>query len=57
MEAPRRFGVSNLNTFRDGWRVLRTMFGERFAPTPVTVTAPADVVVTAAVTQGDEVAA
>ena len=30
-ESPRRFGNSNLNTFRDGWRVLRTLFRERFA--------------------------
>jgi glycosyltransferase involved in cell wall biosynthesis len=28
-EAERRYGVSNLNTFRDGSRVLRTMLGER----------------------------
>lgn len=28
-EAPRRFGTSNLNTFRDGWRVLQTIFRER----------------------------
>jgi glycosyltransferase involved in cell wall biosynthesis len=28
-EAERRFGVSNLNTFRDGSRVLRTMLRER----------------------------
>lgn len=28
-EAPRRFGTSNLNTFRDGWRVLMTIFRER----------------------------
>ena len=28
-EAERRFGVSNLHTFRDGWRVLRTMLRER----------------------------
>jgi glycosyltransferase involved in cell wall biosynthesis len=28
-EAPRRYGTSNLNTFRDGWRVLRTIFAER----------------------------
>jgi hypothetical protein len=28
-EAPRRYGNSNLNTFRDGWRVLKTIFGER----------------------------
>jgi glycosyltransferase involved in cell wall biosynthesis len=30
-ESPRRFGNSNLNTFRDGWRVLRTILRERFA--------------------------
>ncbi|MEO8461806.1 MAG: glycosyltransferase family 2 protein [Chloroflexota bacterium] len=29
-ESPRRFGNSNLNTFRDGWRVLRTILRERF---------------------------
>jgi glycosyltransferase involved in cell wall biosynthesis len=37
-EAPRRAGNSNLNTFRDGWRVLRTMLKERrlaFAPRPL----------------------
>jgi glycosyltransferase involved in cell wall biosynthesis len=28
-EAPRRFGTSNLNAFRDGWRVLETIVGER----------------------------
>jgi glycosyltransferase involved in cell wall biosynthesis len=32
MEAPRRYGESNLRTFRDGWRVLRTMLAERFGP-------------------------
>jgi glycosyltransferase involved in cell wall biosynthesis len=31
-EAPRRFGTSNLNTFRDGWRVLMTIFRERRRP-------------------------
>lgn len=31
-EAPRRFGTSNLNTFRDGWRVLQTIFRERRRP-------------------------
>jgi len=31
-EAPRRFGVSNLNTFRDGWRVLKTLVTERLRP-------------------------
>jgi glycosyltransferase involved in cell wall biosynthesis len=30
-ESPRRHGTSNLNTFRDGWRVLRTLVRERFA--------------------------
>ena len=30
-EAPRRFGTSNLHTFRDGWRVLRTVLSERWA--------------------------
>jgi glycosyltransferase involved in cell wall biosynthesis len=28
-ESERKFGNSNLNTFRDGWRVLRTMLRER----------------------------
>jgi len=28
-EAPRRAGFSNLNTFRDGWRVLMTIIRER----------------------------
>ena len=31
-EAPRRFGTSNLNTFRDGWRVLTTIITERLRP-------------------------
>jgi glycosyltransferase involved in cell wall biosynthesis len=31
MEAPRRSGESNLRTFRDGWRVLRTILAERVA--------------------------
>jgi glycosyltransferase involved in cell wall biosynthesis len=30
-ESPRRHGNSNLNTFRDGWRVLRTLMRQRFA--------------------------
>ncbi len=30
-ESPRRHGVSNLHTFRDGWRVLRTLLRHRFA--------------------------
>ena len=30
-ESERRYGTSNLNTFRDGWRVLRTLVLERFA--------------------------
>jgi glycosyltransferase involved in cell wall biosynthesis len=28
-EYPRRFGVSNLNAVRDGWRVLKTIISER----------------------------
>ncbi len=32
MEANRRFGESNLRTFRDGGRVLRTMLRERLTP-------------------------
>ena len=36
-EASRMFGNSNLNTFRDGWRVLRTLIRTRFAPTPYVV--------------------
>ena len=30
-ESARRFGASNLRTFRDGWRVAKTLVGERFA--------------------------
>jgi glycosyltransferase involved in cell wall biosynthesis len=37
-ESARRYGTSNLNTFRDGWRVLCTLLRERFAAqTPVRV--------------------
>ncbi len=32
-ESDRRFGDSNLNTFRDGWRVLKTMIRLRFRGT------------------------
>jgi glycosyltransferase involved in cell wall biosynthesis len=44
-ESDRRFGVSNLNTFRDGWRVLKTMVRLRFQGTidasdPMTITRP-----------------
>jgi hypothetical protein len=28
-ESPRRSGTSNLHTFRDGWRVFRTIIDER----------------------------
>jgi hypothetical protein len=31
-EHPRRFGASNLRTFRDGTRVLMTILRERLAP-------------------------
>ena len=39
-EAPRRFGNSNLNTFRDGWRVLKTILKERLRPRTVLVAIP-----------------
>jgi glycosyltransferase involved in cell wall biosynthesis len=47
-ESPRRFGESNLNTFRDGWRILRTLLSERLSgdvlePTPAPTPADADV--------------
>ena len=42
-ESPRRYGNSNLNTFRDGWRVLRTLVRERFAVRAET-TAPSEAV-------------
>src|SRR5579859_4215289 len=32
-ESNRMYGKSNLNTFRDGWRVLRTVIKERFRST------------------------
>jgi glycosyltransferase involved in cell wall biosynthesis len=42
-ETERRFGESNLNTWRDGWRVLKTMVRLRFAgplaPAPAAVPA------------------
>jgi len=31
-EHPRRYGYSNLHTFRDGWRVLRTIIKELYYP-------------------------
>jgi glycosyltransferase involved in cell wall biosynthesis len=34
MELERLHGVSNLNAFRDGWRVLRTIIRERIAAKP-----------------------
>jgi glycosyltransferase involved in cell wall biosynthesis len=36
-EAPRIFGESNLRTIPDGWRVLKTIFRERFSATPLPV--------------------
>ena len=32
-EAPRRSGLSNLNAFRDGWKILRKIVSEQFRPT------------------------
>jgi len=43
-EAPRRTGNSNLNTFRDGWRVLMTILSERRRPVPAPAPAIADVI-------------
>ena len=40
-EAERRYGVSNLNTFRDGSRVLQTMLRERRWATPLLREEPA----------------
>jgi glycosyltransferase involved in cell wall biosynthesis len=42
-ESPRRYGTSNLHTFRDGWRVLRTLVRERFAA-PVEVPSSSEVI-------------
>jgi glycosyltransferase involved in cell wall biosynthesis len=33
-EYPRIYGESNLSTFKDGWRVLKALFRERFTPLP-----------------------
>jgi len=38
-EAPRRYGESNLHTFRDGWRILRTMLAEWRGSVPEAATA------------------
>ncbi len=40
-EAPRRYGESNLRTFRDGWRVLHAMLREWRATMPKAATATA----------------
>jgi len=40
-EAPRRTGASNLHTFRDGWRVLRTIVAERRRPVGPATEVPA----------------
>lgn len=41
-EADRIHGTSNLNTFRDGWRVLKTIFKERIRRNPVPAEKVAD---------------
>ena len=33
-ESPRRYGESNLHTFSDGWRILRTLLSERRTSAP-----------------------
>jgi glycosyltransferase involved in cell wall biosynthesis len=50
-EAPRRHGESNLRTFRDGWRVLRTILGERVRTTPAAVPAVVDLTPAAPVSE------
>jgi glycosyltransferase involved in cell wall biosynthesis len=47
MEAPRRYGESNLRTFRDGWRVLRTLLAERIGPVRQQESAPLSSALTA----------
>jgi glycosyltransferase involved in cell wall biosynthesis len=42
MERPRRYGTSNLHTFRDGNRVFRTLVRERVARRPRPVVDPID---------------
>jgi glycosyltransferase involved in cell wall biosynthesis len=42
VELPRRHGTSNLHTFRDGQRVLRTLLRERLARRPRPVVDPID---------------
>jgi glycosyltransferase involved in cell wall biosynthesis len=42
-EADRIHGTSNLNTFRDGWRVLKTIFKERVRRSAGTTASPAAV--------------
>ena len=46
-ESPRRTGTSNLHTFRDGWRVLKTIIAERRRPpcTARLVEVPAGVII------------
>jgi glycosyltransferase involved in cell wall biosynthesis len=44
LEHPRAHGVSNLRTFRDGQRVLRTLVALRLAPGPLRYAGPAETV-------------
>jgi len=48
-EAPRRYGTSNLNTFRDGFRVLRTLVAKRFEERPEVAEPDLEVIEEAAV--------
>lgn len=52
-EAPRMHGESNLNTFRDGWRVLRTIVRERVSGAP-SIAAPEPQLVPVPITRDDE---
>jgi glycosyltransferase involved in cell wall biosynthesis len=40
-ESPRLHGVSNLNPWRDGWRILKTIVSERFVPRSACAPQPA----------------
>ena len=55
-ESHRRFGTSHLHSFRDGWRVLRTLVGERLRGSPHVRPDTAAVVVPVSIqeTQGPE---
>ena len=56
-EQPRAHGESNLHTWRDGTRVLRTMLKHRFARSPRPVLEPVPLVVAAETSSGGDMSA